>query len=97
MYKKHKVGIWLSSVITIIGVILLSIYKIFAPALEASIAVKQLNDSVVTYSLVQKIIVGGLFPNTIIILTLLLVTVCLIPLLKSVFKKFKEEIEDEKI
>jgi len=92
--KSNKLGIVLSMALLITGIFALGAYGTFASSFEASLAVGQLNDSIVEYSLIQKVIVGNLIPSVIIFITALLMTLFLAPLVKSILNESTKKKED---
>lgn len=63
MDKRMKSRIVWSVVALLVYLPMTSLYGMFRPSIEASIAVAQVKNSVITYSLVQQVVQGNLVPN----------------------------------
>lgn len=87
-YQRHVFAVWYL-IVTFFGYLTsLGIYRIFKSPVEAQLAVKQLEDSAVTYGLVHKMMYGSGIEMTMTIAYLLLSAIVAVPL---IIKLFKEE------
>lgn len=80
IFGRHKAGLIGAVVSFVIMLVLQNIYNIFKASFEASMAVKQLDDSIFTYSLVQKLIYGNLAQGAIRFVGVIIIILCLLPM-----------------
>lgn len=81
--SKHKISYISAGILVLFWIITSIIYDTFRTSFEASIAASQLKDSVVEYSLIQKMIYSDLAPNVINLTFGILIILCLTPAIKN--------------
>lgn len=89
---RHKIG-WIGvGTFVVLWIITSNIYSTFRASFEASVAVNQLKDSIIQYSIVQKVLYGNLGPNIINGIFFVLIILCLIPTVKDVIRFAKGKV-----
>lgn len=83
--KSKKYGLQWTCIVVLIVLwrVFSNTYKTFTASFEAGIAPAQVNDSILQYSLIQKIMYGDLFPFLINLSFLVLIILCLWPIVRS--------------
>lgn len=87
LFKEHKLGISMSVVVTLITIIGLNVYDTFRSSFEASVATGQANDSIVEYSLIQKLVVSNLGDTLIVGIGALFAILLIFPTIIDAVKK----------
>jgi len=85
--SSHIKGWIAAAVFVIVWYVVSDVYRMFSAAFEASVATNQVNDSIVEYSMVQKIVVWGMFPTTINVIFLVILLFCLYPTVHDLIKR----------
>jgi hypothetical protein len=85
-WARHKVGLIFSLISLVLWLISLSVYGTFQPSIEANLATAQVNDSIVQYSLIHKLLYDNLAEKIISLVFGIPTLVCLIPAVKDLLK-----------
>jgi hypothetical protein len=90
-WGRHKVGLIASVIFFVLWFIALNVYGTFQPSVEASMATAQVNDSIVQYSLIHKLLYDNLAEKLITLVFLIPAMLCSIPAVKDLLKGKKSQ------